>query len=75
MYLNLQALFRYFKFNFTKMKSNFFVQRERRVLQNKRLDLDAAKNRLKRARTLEAQATVSFARGRNSLYFGLKIRI
>uniref|UniRef100_A0A914HGW9 BAR domain-containing protein n=1 Tax=Globodera rostochiensis TaxID=31243 RepID=A0A914HGW9_GLORO len=33
------------------------IQRERRVLQKKRLDLDAAKSRLKRARTLESQAT------------------
>ncbi|KAL3083409.1 hypothetical protein niasHS_011211 [Heterodera schachtii] len=33
------------------------IQRERRVLQKKRLDLDAAKSRLKRARTLEGQAT------------------
>lgn len=33
------------------------VQKERRVLQNKRLDLDAAKSRLKRARTLESQAS------------------
>jgi endophilin-B1 len=35
------------------------IQKERRVLQNKRLDLDSAKARLKRARSLESQASVS----------------
>jgi endophilin-B len=33
------------------------IQKERRVLQNKRLDLDSAKARLKRARSLESQAS------------------
>uniref|UniRef100_A0A914KGV7 BAR domain-containing protein n=1 Tax=Meloidogyne incognita TaxID=6306 RepID=A0A914KGV7_MELIC len=34
------------------------ILKERRVLQNKRLDLDSAKARLKRARSLESQASV-----------------
>uniref|UniRef100_A0A914BWS8 BAR domain-containing protein n=1 Tax=Acrobeloides nanus TaxID=290746 RepID=A0A914BWS8_9BILA len=32
------------------------IQKERKVLQSKRLDLDACKNRLKKAKTLESQA-------------------
>ncbi|KAH7708445.1 Endophilin-related protein 1 b [Aphelenchoides avenae] len=33
------------------------IQKERKILQNKRLDLDAAKGRLRKAKTLEAQAS------------------
>lgn len=34
-------------------------QKERKLLQNKRLDLDAAKTRLKKAKVAEARAAVS----------------
>uniref|UniRef100_A0A9J8DH95 SH3-domain GRB2-like endophilin B1b n=1 Tax=Cyprinus carpio carpio TaxID=630221 RepID=A0A9J8DH95_CYPCA len=34
----------------------FFSQKERKLLQNKRLDLDAAKNRLKKARVADARS-------------------
>lgn len=37
----------------------FSSQRERKLLQNKRLDLDAAKNRLKKARVADARSAVS----------------
>lgn len=37
----------------------FFLQKERKLLQNKRLDLDAAKNRLKKARMADARSAVS----------------
>lgn len=37
----------------------FFSQKERKLLQNKRLDLDAAKNRLKKARVADARSAVS----------------
>ncbi|VDN07793.1 unnamed protein product [Thelazia callipaeda] len=36
------------------------IQRERKVLNTKRLDLDAAKSRLRKAKSLEAQSNVSF---------------
>lgn len=36
------------------------IQKERKILQGKRLDLDACKSRLKKAKTLETQAVVSF---------------
>ena len=36
------------------------IQKERKILQGKRLDLDSCKNRLKKAKTLETQAVVSF---------------
>lgn len=35
------------------------IQKERKLLQSKRLDLDACKSRLKKAKTLDAQANVS----------------
>lgn len=35
------------------------LQKERRLLQNRRLDLDACKARLKKAKAAEAKATVS----------------
>lgn len=35
------------------------LQKERKLLQNKRLDLDAAKTRLKKAKAAEARAAVS----------------
>ena len=35
------------------------IQRERKVLQARRLDLDAAKSKLRKTKTVEAQATVS----------------
>ena len=34
------------------------IQKERKILQGKRLDLDSCKNRLKKAKTLETQAVV-----------------
>lgn len=37
----------------------FCVQKERKLLQVKRLDLDAAKTRLKKARMADARAAVS----------------
>lgn len=37
----------------------FSSQKERKLLQNKRLDLDAAKNRLKKARVADARSSVS----------------
>ena len=36
-----------------------FVQKERKLLANKRLDLDAAKTKLKKARMADARAVVS----------------
>ncbi len=36
-----------------------FSQKERKLLQNKRLDLDAAKNRVKKARVADARSAVS----------------
>lgn len=36
-----------------------YLQKERKLLQNKRLDLDAAKTRLKKARMADARAVVS----------------
>ena len=36
-------------------------QRERKVLNTKRLDLDAAKSRLRKAKSLEAQSNVSLS--------------
>lgn len=46
------------------MFSNFFfhLQKERKLLQNKRLDLDAAKTKLKKAKMTDARALVSFHR-------------
>uniref|UniRef100_A0A183E0L9 BAR domain-containing protein n=1 Tax=Gongylonema pulchrum TaxID=637853 RepID=A0A183E0L9_9BILA len=35
------------------------IQRERKVLNTKRLDLDAAKSRLRKAKSVEAQGNVS----------------
>lgn len=43
-------------------------QKERKLLQNKRLDLDAAKTRLKKAKVAEARAAVS-----RFLFFNLSI--
>lgn len=43
------------------------IQKERKVLNSKRLDLDACKSRLKKAKNVETQASVSsFLRGRDS---------
>lgn len=41
------------------MNLSFSVQKERKLLQVKRLDLDAAKTRLKKARMADARAAVS----------------
>lgn len=40
-------------------------QKERRLLQNRRLDLDASKARLKKAKAAEAKATVGVLLGRS----------
>lgn len=37
----------------------YCLQKERKTLMNKRLDLDACKNRLRKAKSLENQANVS----------------
>lgn len=45
--------------HFVRAADLFCVQKERKLLQVKRLDLDAAKTKLKKARMADARAAVS----------------
>ena len=49
-------------------------QKERRLLQNRRLDLDASKARLKKAKAAEAKATVGVLLGQSGWRLGVEAR-